>query len=45
MSATMATQEGRVQLRQSDMCLALNVTKMAEDGFSQATIEQRKMPH
>jgi hypothetical protein len=42
MSATMAKQGGRVQLEQSDMRLALNMAKMAKDGFSRATIEETK---
>jgi len=33
MSATMARQGGRVQLEQSDMHLALNMAKMAKEGF------------
>jgi len=40
MSATMARQGGRVQLEQSDMRLALNMTKMANGGFSSAAIEE-----
>ena len=40
MSATMARQGGRVQLEQSNMCLALNMAKMATGGFSHATIEE-----
>jgi len=40
MSATMARQGGRVQLEQSDMRLALNKAKMADGGFSRATIEE-----
>jgi len=40
MSATMARQGGRVQLEQSDMRLALNVVKMAIEGFSRAGIEE-----
>jgi len=40
MSATMARQGGRVQLEQSDMCLALNMAKMAKGGFSRAAIEE-----
>jgi len=40
MSATVATQEGRVQLEQSDMRLALNMAKMAKAGFSRAAIEE-----
>jgi len=42
MSATMARQGGRVQLEQSDMRLALNMAKMAKDGFSRAAIEETK---
>jgi len=40
MSATMARQGGWVQLEQSDMRLALNLAKMAKDGFSRAIIEE-----
>ena len=40
MSATMARQEGRVQLEQSDMHLALNMATMAEERFLRATIEE-----
>jgi len=40
MSATMARQGGRVQLEQSDMRLALYMAKMAEGGFSRATMEE-----
>jgi len=40
MSATMARQGGRVQLEQSDMCLALNMAKLAKEGFSRAAIEE-----
>jgi len=40
MSATMARQGGRVQLEQSDTCLALNMAKMAKGGFSRAAIEE-----
>jgi len=40
MSPTMARQGGRVQLEQSDMCLALNMAKMAKEGFSRAAIEE-----
>ena len=40
MSATMARQGGRVQLEQSDKRLALNVAKMAKEGFSRAAIEE-----
>jgi len=39
MSATMARQGGRVQLEQSDMSQALNMAKMAKEGFSCAAIE------
>jgi hypothetical protein len=42
MSSTMARQGGWVQLEQSDMRLALNMAKMAEEGFSRATIEEMK---
>jgi hypothetical protein len=42
MSATMARQGGRVQLEQSDMHLALNMAKMAKEGFSPAAIEETK---
>jgi len=40
MSATMARQGGRVQLEQFDMCLALNMAKMAKGGFSHAAQEE-----
>jgi hypothetical protein len=39
-SATMARQEGWVQLKQSDMHLALNMAKMAKVGYSRASIEE-----
>jgi hypothetical protein len=42
MSATMARQGGRVQLEQSDMRLALNMAKMAKEGFSRAAIKETK---
>jgi hypothetical protein len=42
MSATMATQGGRVQLEQSNMRLVFNMAKMAEEGFSRAAIEEMK---
>jgi hypothetical protein len=42
MSATMARQGGRVQLEQSDMRLALNIGKMAKEGFSLGAIEETK---
>jgi len=38
MSATMARQGGRVQLEKSDMRPALNMAKIAEEGFSRAAI-------
>jgi len=40
MSATMARQRGRVQSEQSNMRLAMNVAKMAKEGFSCATIQE-----
>jgi hypothetical protein len=49
MSATMARQVGGVQLEQSDMRMALNITKIAKKGFSRAAIEETKchikIPH
>jgi len=36
----MRSQGGRLQLEQSDMCLALNVAKMAKGGFSHPAIEE-----
>jgi len=42
MSATMAKQGGRVQLELSDMRLALNMAKMAKQGFSREAIEETK---
>jgi len=42
MSATMARQRGRVQLEKSDMRLALNMARMATEGFSRAAIEETK---
>jgi len=42
MSATMATQGGRVQLEQSDMRLALNIAKMAKGGLSHTAIDETK---
>ena len=36
----MARQGGRVQLEQSDMRLALNMAKMAKEGFSRAAMEE-----
>jgi len=38
----MARQEGRVQLEQSDIRLALNLARMAKEGFSCAAIEETK---
>jgi DNA polymerase III delta prime subunit len=38
----MARQGGRVQLKQSDMRLALNMAKLAKEGFSRTAIEERK---
>jgi len=38
----MARQGGWVQLEQSDMRLALNMGKMAKEGFSRAAIEETK---
>jgi len=40
MSAAMARQGGWVQLEQSDMRLALNMSKMAKGGLSQASLEE-----
>ena len=40
MSATRARQGVRVQLKQSDMGLALNKAKMAKGGFSRAAVEE-----
>jgi hypothetical protein len=40
MSATMVTQGGLVQLEQSDICLALNIAKMASGGISHSAIEE-----
>jgi hypothetical protein len=42
MAATMARQGVRVQMEQSNICLALNMAKMAKQGFSHATIEKTK---
>jgi len=42
MSATMARQEGRVQLEQSDMHLAFNMAKMANEGFRGPQWTKRK---
>jgi len=38
----MARQGGRVQLEQSNMRLALNMAKMAKEGFSHSAIEETK---
>ena len=40
MSATMARQGGWVQLEQSDMCLVLNMAKVAKGGFSRSAVEE-----
>jgi len=40
MSATMVRQGGRVQLEQSDMCLALNMARMTNGGYLHAPIEE-----
>jgi hypothetical protein len=40
MAATMVRQGGRVQLEQSDMHLALNLTKTANGWFSRAAMEE-----
>jgi len=40
MSATMARQAGRVQLEQSNLCLALNMSKLAIGMFSHTTIHK-----
>jgi hypothetical protein len=37
----MARQSVQVQLEQSDMYLALNMTNVAKEGFSQSTIQQQ----
>jgi hypothetical protein len=42
MSATMARQGGQVQLEQSVMRLALNMAKMAKEGFLRAAKEETK---
>jgi len=42
MSATMARQGGRVQPEQSDLHLALNMAKMAKEGFLHAAIGKTK---
>ena len=40
MSATMAGQRGRVQLEQSDTCLALNMATTANERFSRAALAE-----
>jgi hypothetical protein len=40
MSATMARQGGQVQLEQSNMCLALNMAKIAKGDFAHASLEE-----
>jgi len=42
MSTTIARKGGREQLEQSNMRLALNMGKMAKEGFSHAAIEETK---
>jgi hypothetical protein len=42
MSATMARQGGRVHLELSNLRLALNMSKMAKEGFSRAEIQETK---
>ena len=42
MSATMARQGVRVQLEQSDMRLAFNMSTIANEGLSGTTVEQIK---
>ena len=42
MSATMAREGGSVQLEKSDMCLTLNMAKLAKGGCSHAAIEETK---
>jgi hypothetical protein len=42
MSATMARQGGQVQLELSNMCWALNMAKMAKEGFARTAIEETK---
>jgi len=39
-SPTMARQGGRVQLEQSDIRLALKITKLAKGWFSRAAVEE-----
>jgi hypothetical protein len=40
MSATMTRQGGQVQLEQSNMCLGLNMAKMAKCGFPRTAREE-----
>jgi hypothetical protein len=42
MSATMAGKGGQVQLEQSDMCLVLNMARIAKGDFSRDAIEETK---
>jgi len=42
MSATIARQQGRVQLEQSDLRLALNMAKLTNEGFSRTRIDEMK---
>jgi len=42
MSVTIAMQGGQVQLEQCNMCLALNMAKMAKEGFWRDAIEEMK---
>jgi hypothetical protein len=42
MSATMARQQGQVQLEQSNMRLVLNMAKKAKEGFLRTAIEETK---
>jgi hypothetical protein len=42
MSATMASQGGRVQLEQSDMWLAMTMGKMATGAFARAAVEEMR---
>jgi hypothetical protein len=42
MTVTMAKQGGNVQLKQSDMCPALNLGKMAKGGFLRTAIQEKQ---
>jgi hypothetical protein len=42
MFATMARHSGRVQLKQADLCIALNMVNMAKNGISHTEIEETK---